>query len=86
MSFEDFVTIREAVARDEVPYTAGWVKALVRRGTVKGTKIGGRRRGQWLVHLPSLRKYVARMAAVGTQKHTPPAAPPQPQEQERADD
>ena len=71
MAFEDFVTIREAAARDEVPYAASWIKTLVRRGTVKGTKIGGRRRGQWLVHLPSLHEYVEQMAAMGTRKNVP---------------
>ena len=81
MAFEDFVTIREAAARDEVPYTASWIKTLVRRGTVKGTKIGGRRRGQWLVHLPSLHEYVERMDAMGTRKNVPyQSRPAQPQE------
>lgn len=65
----DFVTIREAVDHDEVPYTARWIKDLIRAGKVEGTKIGSKRRGQWLVHLPSLLEYVERMREMGTMKH-----------------
>jgi hypothetical protein len=72
-ALRDFVTIRDAVDRDDVPYTARWVKHLIRVGKVEGTKIGTKRRGQWLVYLPSLLEYVGRMRELGTMKHAVPA-------------
>ena len=85
-SLSDFVTIREATERDDVPYSARWIKHLIHTGKVEGTKIGSKRRGQWLVRLPSLLEYVERLQELGTQKHVPYWARPTQEESEKEAD
>lgn len=68
---QEYVTVTEAAARDDVPYTAYWIRRLVQEGKLKAVKVGDPVRGTWLVHLPSLLEYVKRMADLGTDKHKP---------------
>ena len=55
------------VAVEETGYSAPHITLLLRKGLVKGKKIGG----IWLVDLDSLKAYVASMQELGTQKFAP---------------
>lgn len=61
----NFVLIAEAV--EESSYTARHVSLLLRKGLVKGRKVGR----IWLVDLDDLRRYEQEMNELGTHKHDP---------------
>jgi hypothetical protein len=65
----EYVTLAEAVEDLEIDYTPYWISKLIQRGKVEGKKLGPRNRGTWLVHLPSLKVYVAEMKKLGPRKH-----------------
>ena len=68
---KEYVTVKQAAAREDVPYSEYWIRRLVQDGTVDAVKIGEGFRSQWLIHLPSLLAYVKEMEELGTQKHHP---------------
>lgn len=69
---KEYVTIQEAVEDDRIPYTAHWLRTLCQQDKIEAVKVGHRgTRGQWLIHLPSLLKYIAEMDAMGPQKFNP---------------
>lgn len=68
---KEYVTVKQAAARDDVPYSEYWIRRLVQDGRIAAEKIGEGFRSQWLIHLPSLLAYVREMEELGTQKHHP---------------
>lgn len=71
MNIEDYVTIAEANALPSVPYAISWLRELCERGRIEARKIGSEKRGQWLIYLPSLLKYIEEMEKLGLKKHNP---------------
>lgn len=70
--FEDYITIQQATEREDVPYSAYWLRKLADAGKLeKVERVGKTQRGFWLLHLPSLLAYVEWMEEQGTQKHNP---------------
>ena len=56
---EDFKTISDAVKHPGVPYTTYWVRRLIVEKRVKAIRIGPEgKRGQWLVNMPDLLRYI----------------------------
>lgn len=68
---DEYVTISDAIAHPDVPYTAYWLRNLAAEGKVPSRKLGDEHRGLWLIHLPSLLEYIKRMDDLGTTKHNP---------------
>lgn len=68
---KEYLTIKQAAARKDVPYTPFWLRRLAEGGKVEAIKIGEGLRGQWLIYLPSLLKYIEKMKELGDQKHDP---------------
>ena len=60
-----WVTTAEAAAL--TGYSAPYMRQLVKNGNVEGRKVGR----DWLVNRESVRRYKARMDALGTAKHNP---------------
>ena len=54
-------------AAQESDYSDIHIRLLLRKGQVKGQKVGG----IWLVDLDDLKRYESEMKRLGTQKHTP---------------
>jgi hypothetical protein len=68
----EYLTIDEAAADARVSYTRYWIRKLAQEQKVAAIKIGSdNRRGQWLIHLPSLLSYIEQMQELGTLKHSP---------------
>jgi hypothetical protein len=68
---KEYVTIEDAAGDERVPYTAYWLRRLAQESKIQATKVGKGARGQWLIHLPSLLKYIKEMEMMGTKKHNP---------------
>lgn len=68
---DDYVTIADAVAHPDVPYTAYWLRNLAEKQRIPSRKIGDEHRGLWLIHLPSLLDYIKEMDELGSSKHNP---------------
>ena len=66
---EEYITVIEAA--EQVGYTPHWLRHLCNEGLVDAVKIEGAARGTWLIHLPSLARYVTEMQRLGTEKHDP---------------
>jgi len=59
---EDFKTISDAVKDPRVPYTTYWVRRLIVEKRVHAVRIGPEgKRGQWLVNVPDLLRYIKEM-------------------------
>lgn len=56
-----------AQAARESEYTADHIRLLMRKGQVKGEKVGG----TWLVDLDDLKRYEQQMQSLGNQKFDP---------------
>lgn len=70
MPVGEYVTIEEAAAHEGVTFTPYWLRVLCREHKVKCMKLGDERRGQWLIHLPSLMAYIKEMDDLGSKKHS----------------
>ena len=68
---KEYATIEEVAADSRVPYTAYWIRRLAQDGRIEAMKVGKGPRGQWLIHIPSLLKYISEMEALGSKKHDP---------------
>jgi hypothetical protein len=68
---KEYASIQDAAADPKVPYSEHWLRVLCQRGEVEAVKMGTGQKSIWLVHMPSLHAYVARMEQEGTEKHTP---------------
>jgi hypothetical protein len=68
---EEYATIEKAAADSRVPYTEYWLRRLAQEGRITVLKVGKGPRGQWLIHMPSLLKYIEEMDELGTKKHGP---------------
>lgn len=68
---EEYVTINQAVEHPDVPYTKYWLRRLAEREKIEAKKLGDPQRGLWLIHLPSLLRYIKKMADLGQQKFNP---------------
>ena len=67
-AIQEYVTLDDAANDERVPYTVQWLRVLARDGRVLGKKYGAGRRGMWLIHMPSLLRYVQEMDDLGSQK------------------
>lgn len=67
----EYVTIEDAVQLEEVTYTPYWLRRLAQEGKIEAFKVGPGARGQWLIHKPSLLRYIKSMKDLGAQKHNP---------------
>jgi hypothetical protein len=56
-----------ALAAQESDYTPDHIRLLMRKGLVKGQKVGG----TWLVDQDDLKRYEAQMKSLGNQKFDP---------------
>ena len=61
----DLVLVAQAAQESE--YTPDHVRLLLRKGLVKGRKVGG----TWLVDLDDFKRYVGEMERLGLQKFNP---------------
>jgi len=68
---KDYKTIEEAASDPRVKYTSYWIRRLCQQDKIQAVKVGEGARGQWLVHLPDLLRYVKEMDDLGTLKHNP---------------
>ena len=66
---EEYRSLEEAASDPRVGYTVYWLRKLCQEKKVKSEKFGTGRRAVWLIHLPSLLAYIAKMERLGTQKH-----------------
>jgi len=56
---EDYKTIKEAADDRRVPYTTYWIRRLIVEKRVQAIRIGPEgKRGQWLVNMPDLLRYI----------------------------
>jgi len=60
----NYVLITQAI--NDIPYKREHVSLLIRRGKVKGQKVGG----VWLVDLDGLKEYYVRMESLGSKRHS----------------
>jgi hypothetical protein len=56
-----------ALAAEESEYTSDHIRLLMRKGLVKGRKVGG----TWLVDQDDLKRYEAQMKSLGNRKFDP---------------
>jgi hypothetical protein len=56
-----------AAAAQESEYTVAHISLLLRKGKIKGEKVGG----TWMVDIQNLREYEAQMKILGTKKFDP---------------
>lgn len=68
---KEYKMLQDAVADPRVPYTLHWLRTLCQKGKINAIKLGESTRGTWLVHMPSLLKYIEDMEELGEQKHNP---------------
>lgn len=67
----EYRTLQEAAQDPRVPYKVSWLRILCDRGTVEAQQFGSGQRSVWLIHMPSLLRYVDEMKRQGNQRFNP---------------